>query len=180
MNLIRRNILWLLVSQLATWIATFAALVIVPNKLGSTDFGTFAYAGAYVGFFTLIGGLGTSLFLSRAIARDYSLMGSYVWNGVLLKLAALGGAGAGRARRSPTPSATVDRRSSSSPSMCVGMLPYLLSEVFFGALAGMQRMARPAMWQVVQIYFADGRRDPGARARRRCGRLHRHHEFSGR
>ena len=46
MSLIRRNILWLLVSQLATWTATFAALVIVPNKLGSTDFGTFAYAGA--------------------------------------------------------------------------------------------------------------------------------------
>ena len=43
MNLIRRNILWLLVSQLCTWTATFAALVIVPNKLGSTDFGTFAY-----------------------------------------------------------------------------------------------------------------------------------------
>lgn len=42
-NLIRRNILWLMVSQLATWTATFAALVIVPNKLGSTNFGTLAY-----------------------------------------------------------------------------------------------------------------------------------------
>ena len=87
MNLIRRNILWLLVSQLCTWTATFASLVIVPNKLGSNDFGTFAYAAAYGSFFGLIGGLGTSLYLSRAIARDYSLMGSYIWNGVLLKLA---------------------------------------------------------------------------------------------
>ena len=87
MNLIRRNILWLLVSQLATWTATFAALVIVPNKLGSTDFGTLAYARRVQSFFTLIAGLGTSLFLSRAIARDYSLMGSYIWNGVLLKFA---------------------------------------------------------------------------------------------
>ena len=36
---------------------------------------------------------------------------------------------------------------------CAGMLPYLLSEVFFGGLTGMQRIARPAMWQVVQTYF---------------------------
>jgi O-antigen/teichoic acid export membrane protein len=153
MNLIRRNILWLLVSQLCTWTATFAALVIVPNKLGSTDFGTFAYAGAFTGFFLLIGGLGTSLYMSRAIARDYSLMGSYIWNGVLLKLAiwaviapaAFGLAYALGNRGQTLLLIAID---------CAGMLPYLLSEVFFGGLTGMQRIARPAMWQVVQTYFS--------------------------
>ena len=53
----------------------------------------------------------------------------------------------------PTPSATVGRRSLLIAISCAGMLPYLLTEVFFGALAGMQRMARPAMWLVVQVYF---------------------------
>ncbi len=151
MNLIRRNILWLLVSQLCTWTATFAALVIVPNKLGSTDFGTFAYAGAFVSFFTLIGGLGTSLFLARAIARDYSLMGSYIWNGVLLKLVVW-------ALLAPVALGVAYALGNRGQTLlliaigCGGMLPYLLCEVFFGALGGMQRLARPAMWQVVQTY----------------------------
>ena len=129
------------------------ALVVVPNKLGSTDFGTFAYAGAYVGFFALIGGLGTSLFLSRAIARDYSLMGSYIWNGVLLKLAVwavLAPAAVGLAYALGNRGQTLLLIAIA----CAGMLPYLLSEVFFGGLTGMQRIARPAMWQVVQTYFA--------------------------
>jgi O-antigen/teichoic acid export membrane protein len=152
MSVIRRNILWLLVSQLCTWTASLAALVIVPNKLGSTDFGTFAYASAFVSFFTLIGGLGTSLFLARAIARDYSLMGSYIWNGVLLKLvvwAVLAPVALGVAYALGNRGQTLLLIAIA----CGGMLPYLLTEVFFGALGGMQRLARPAMWQVVQTYF---------------------------
>jgi O-antigen/teichoic acid export membrane protein len=152
MNLIRRNIFWLMVSQLATWTATFVGLVIVPNKLGSTDFGTLAYAGAYMSFFTLIAGLGTSLLLSRAIARDYSLMGSYIWNGVLLKFVVwvvMGVLAFGLAYALGNRGQTLLLIAIG----CVGMLPYLVTEVFFGGLTGMQRIARPAMWQVVQTYF---------------------------
>jgi O-antigen/teichoic acid export membrane protein len=71
MSLVRKNIFWLLVSQGATWVATLATLLIVPNRLGSTEFGTFGFATGYVQFFTLVAGLGTSIYLSRAIARDH-------------------------------------------------------------------------------------------------------------
>ncbi len=152
MSLIRRNIVWLLVSQVATWMATLVALIFVPNNLGSTDLGTFGYATGYVGFFTLVAGLGTSIYLSRAVARDYDLAGPYVWNAVLLKVVlwvvlsavalALAYALGNRGQTLLLIAIT-----------CVGMLPQILTEVFAGALGGMQRMVRPAMWIVVQVYF---------------------------
>ena len=153
MSLIRKNILWLLVSQLATWVATFATLIIVPNKLGSADFGDFSYATGYVQFFVLAAGLGTSAYLSRAIARDYDLLGPYVWNAVFLKFVlwvalsalALGISYALLGNRGQTFVMVV--------ISCFGMLPFILTEVFFGALTGMQRIARPAMWTVVQVWF---------------------------
>lgn len=152
MSLIGKNIFWLLVSQLATWTATLISLVIVPNSLGSTDFGTYGYAVGYVQFFTLIAGLGTSTYLSRAVARDESIVGPYVWNAVLLKLvltgvltlAALGIAVALGNRGTTLALIAIG---------CGGMLFFLLNEVFSGTLIGMQRMARPAMWTVAQVYF---------------------------
>jgi O-antigen/teichoic acid export membrane protein len=152
MSLIRKNIFWLLVSQAATWVATLAALLIVPNRLGSTDFGTFTFVTAYVQFFALAAGLGTSVFLSRAIARDYGLVGPYVWNATLLKFVlwlATSAAAMALAYALGNRGQTLTMIAIS----CAGMLPFLLSEVFFGALTGMQRMARPAMWTVVQVWF---------------------------
>jgi O-antigen/teichoic acid export membrane protein len=153
MSLIRKNILWLLVSQLATWVATFATLIIVPNKLGSSDFGDFSYATGYVQFFVLVAGLGTSAYLSRAIARDYDLLGPYVWNAVFLKFVlwvALSALALGISY------VLLGNRGQTFVMIaisCFGMLPFILTEVFFGALTGMQRIARPAMWTVVQVYF---------------------------
>jgi O-antigen/teichoic acid export membrane protein len=152
MSLIRKNILWLLVSQLATWVATFVALVVVPNKLGSNDFGEFSYATMFVQFFTLAAGLGTSAYLSRAIARDYSLIGPYVRNAVQLKFVLWGVLSAAALGLSYA----LGNRGQTFAMVainCVGMLPFILTEVFFGALTGMQRIARPAMWTVVQVYF---------------------------
>jgi len=152
MSVIRRNIFWLLVSQAATWIATLATLLVVPNKLGSTDFGTYGFAAGFVQFFTLFAGLGTSVYISRAVARDHSLVGSYVWNATVLKVAlwvvvsaAAMALGYGLGNRGQTLAIIA--------ISCVGMLPFLLTEVFTGALAGMQKMAKPAMWVVVQVYY---------------------------
>lgn len=152
MSLIRKNIFWLLVSQAATWIATFVTLIVVPNKLGSNDFGDYSYATMYVQFFTLAAGLGTSAYLSRAIARDYSLVGPYVWNAVQLKFVLWGVLSAAALGLSYA----LGNRGQTFAMVaisCVGMLPFILTEVFFGALTGMQRIARPAMWTVAQVYF---------------------------
>lgn len=152
MSVIRRNIFWLLVSQAATWVATLVALLIVPNKLGSTDLGTFGFATGYVQFFALFAGLGTATYLSREIARDPTIFGSYVWNAVLLKVAlwaVLSAAAIGLA-------VALGNRGETLAIIaigCAGMLPGLLAETFGGALIGLQRMARPAMWAVCQVYF---------------------------
>jgi O-antigen/teichoic acid export membrane protein len=152
MSLIRRNIFWLLVSQAATWVATLVALIFVPNSLGSADLGAFGYATGFVMFFTLFGGLGTSAYLSREIARDYGLLGRYVFNAVLLKwvlwivlsIVAMALAYALGNRGQTLLLIAIS---------CAGMLPFLLQEVYSGALGGMQRLARPAMWTVAQVYF---------------------------
>jgi O-antigen/teichoic acid export membrane protein len=152
MSVIRKNIFWLLVSQAATWVATFVGLLIVPNKLGSTDMGTIGYAIGFVQFFTLAAGLGTSVFLSREIARDHKVLGGYVWNALLLKFVlwgALSAAAVGLALALGNRGDTLLLIAIG----CAGMLPTILNEVFTGALAGIQRMARPALWLTAQVYF---------------------------
>ena len=127
-------------------------VIFVPNKLGSTNFGTLAYAVAYVQIFTLIGGLGTSVYLARAIARDASITGRYVWNAVLLKLGlwvVLSTAALALAYALGNRGLTLRLIAIA----CAGMLPYLLIEVFTASLTGMQRMAGPALWTVLQVYF---------------------------
>jgi O-antigen/teichoic acid export membrane protein len=155
MSRIHRNIFWLLVSQVATWFATLAALIIVPNKLGSTDLGTYAFATGYVLFFTLIASLGTATYISRAVARDHRLLGPYVWNGVLLKVVLwlfLSVIAMGLAYVLGNRGQTL----TIIAICCVGMLPTILAEVFAGGLAGIQDMARPAMWSAAQVYFQTG------------------------
>lgn len=152
MSVIGRNIVWLLISQVATWTATLVTLIVVPDRLGSADFGAYGYAVGYVLFFTLIAGLGTSMFLSRAVARDRSLVGPYVWNGVMMKLilvAVLSAMAYGFAYAIGNRGATLTMIAIG----CVGMLTQALAEVFAGALSGLQRMAPFALWTMVQVYF---------------------------
>ena len=70
MNTVSRNLSWLLLSQLATWAMTLLVILLVPRYLGASGFGEFTFVVAYVGFFQLAGGLGTSIFMTREIARD--------------------------------------------------------------------------------------------------------------
>jgi O-antigen/teichoic acid export membrane protein len=152
MSVVAKNIVWLLVSQLATWAATLVTLIIIPNELGNFDFGAYSFAAGYVMFFTLVAGLGSSTFLARAVARDASIIGPYVWNAVLLKfvlwalvsVVALGLA------------VLLGNRGETLLLIaigCGGMLIFIINEVFSGTLAGLQRLARPAMFVVLQVYF---------------------------
>ena len=85
-------------------------------------------------------------------------MGSYVWNGVLLKLAVLGRAGAGRGRLLPTPArqpwADLAPHLDRVPWACFRISSLRCSSERW---AGMQRLARPAMWQVGADLCRDGR-----------------------
>jgi O-antigen/teichoic acid export membrane protein len=151
-SVIGRNIFWLLASQLATWSATLVSLIIVPDQLGSSDFGAFSFASGYVMFFTLAAGLGASTFLARAVARDHELVGPYVWNAVLQKVVLwvlLSALAIGVAILFGNRGTTLLLIA----ILCGGMLFFIVNEVFGGTLAGLQWMARPAMWLVVQVYF---------------------------
>lgn len=150
---IARNAASLLTSQLLTWGISLVGLLIIPNHLGADAFGDIQFALAFVGFFTMVGSLGTPQFLLRAVARDHSLAGPYVVSGLAFKLcaafvlacAALGLATMlGYSQRSMTLIAIG----------LLGMLFSLLNELTASSLAGMELMFRPALWSTVQAYVA--------------------------
>lgn len=151
MSQVGRNVLWLLASQLATWVASLVTVIVAPGLLGSTDFGDLSYATGFVMFFTLVAGLGTSTLMSREVARDHDVIGPYLWNAILLKivisivfsLIAFGLAFALGNRGSTLVLVAIG---------CGGMIIQLIGEVSAGALFGLQRMAGVAVWSVVQVY----------------------------
>jgi O-antigen/teichoic acid export membrane protein len=150
-GVIRKNIAWLLISQVLTWVLTLVVLAKIPALLSDEELGTLAATVGYVGFFTVIGGLGSSTFLAREIVRDHRVAGAYVFNAVVMKCvlaAMLSVIAIGLAmllgNRGDTLLLIVIG--------CAGMFVMVISEVFGGSLGGMERLAKPAMWTVVQAY----------------------------
>ena len=152
-SVIGKNIVWLFLSQIATWLISVVLLVIVPDRFGDENYGKISFAIAFMGFFTLIGMLGTYSFLVRSIARDRSTVGPYIFNAILLKISltiVLAAAALGAARAFGYSSETMTLLAIG----CGVMLCSLLTDTLLAGLAGMERMGRPAMWSVVQIYVA--------------------------
>jgi O-antigen/teichoic acid export membrane protein len=87
MRTVVRNIAWLTMSQGITWMLSLVLLVFVPRLLGDADVGRNFVATTFVGFFELLANLGTTMHLTRAIARDTSLAGHMVANLVVAKAA---------------------------------------------------------------------------------------------
>jgi O-antigen/teichoic acid export membrane protein len=152
---IRKNLGSLLVTQLATWVMSFLFLLVAPDRLGKVDWGAYTYAVIYVGFFVLAVGLGTNAVLTREIARDHSRLTQLVYNAVLLKLPlvliapAIG-----------IPLAyAIDVRGTTLLLVSIGFIGVAftaMSDVSLGALAGMEILARPAVYGVIQVYVASG------------------------
>jgi O-antigen/teichoic acid export membrane protein len=148
---IRKNLLSLLVSQVATWAVSLLILVRVPNYLGAEVFGMLSFAMFYMAFFSLIAGLGTPTLLTREIARDHSLIGRYVANVVVLKLvliALLSVVAIGLAVLLGITGTTLVLIGLG----CVGMLFTEVNGDLVAALGGLERMARSSAFGVVQVY----------------------------
>ncbi len=150
MGVIRRNIVWLGVSQVFTWVMTLLVLGKIPDALGN-EFGGFAYAACYVGFFALLACLGCGAYIGRAVARDDSVVGHYVFNAVLMKLVLVAVLAAAAIGLSVLLGNSTQTRLLIGIG-CLGMLLQALGDVFAGALGGMQRVAKPALWVTVQVY----------------------------
>jgi O-antigen/teichoic acid export membrane protein len=152
---VRKNIVSLLLSQLATWAVSLVLLVEAPDRLGEDGFGALSFAAAFVGFFTLVASLGTGTFMTKEVARDHSLLRPWVHNafvmktGILVLLSAVA-----------VPLAVLLGKSGDTLLLIVlglvGMAFTIFNEVYLGALAGMEIMAKPAFFQVVQVYVSSG------------------------
>ncbi|MET0458725.1 MAG: flippase, partial [Ilumatobacteraceae bacterium] len=153
MNTVGRNLIWLLISQVATWTMSLVVVLVVPHYLGAEGFGQFAFALSYVGFFQLAGGLGTAVFMTREIARDHTLLQTLVVNGVVLKLLAasvLSALAIGLALLLNFDGLVVTL----IVIACAGMYFTLWNEVFSSALNGLQRMGKMSAWATITVYVS--------------------------
>jgi O-antigen/teichoic acid export membrane protein len=150
-SFIKKNMFALLVSQAATWIISLIVLAVVPDYLGDDGFGKLTFATAYVAFFILAAELGTPTYMTKEVARDHSIVGSYVFNTFLLKIVwsvVLSIVAVALARLLGN---TGDVLALIAIG-CFGMLCTVLNDVLAAALAGMERMAKPAAFFTIQIY----------------------------
>jgi O-antigen/teichoic acid export membrane protein len=144
----------LLGSQIATWCATLAMLIIVPRYLGDAQFGRLSFATAFVAFFGLLAGLGCGTFIIKEVARDASRLGPYVFNAlvmnallvVLLSAAALASA---RVLGYPAQTTLI------VGIACIGMALSTLNSLLVAGLQGEQRMGKAAALAVAQQYAAN-------------------------
>ncbi len=151
MNLIRRNLVWLLVAQAATWVVSISVLLVAPRVLGDRSFGQLSFVIVFVSFFDLVAHMGTNTFIVKSIARDVDSLGRYVVNAVVMKLclalvltglALVIGASLGL---SHTMLLLIGAYSG-------GMVINAVGTTIGAALTGMQFMADLAKWNIVQCY----------------------------
>ena len=151
MNLIKRNLGWLLLSQAATWGMSVLLLLVAPRKLGGDAFGQISFAMVYVSFFELVALFGTATYIMKHIARDTESLGRYVFNTLVMKLLVtsfLIAAAIGLAVVLGYERQTVLLIG----AYCIGMLLNAMNSALAGGLQGVQRMGRPALWDVVRSY----------------------------
>ena len=150
---IQRNLVWLTASQIATWTASLVVIVLLPRHVTAAEFGSLQFSIAFVGYFMLVGSLGTNTFLVKTIARDETLAGPLLVNAIVMKvvltlgLSALAIGLAFLLGQSGTTMLLI-------VVACVAMVLNVLNEAVGATLQGLQRMNKFALWRVVQTYIA--------------------------
>ncbi|HVE19830.1 MAG TPA: flippase [Ilumatobacteraceae bacterium] len=151
MNLIRRNLVWLLFAQTATWVVSISLLLVAPRILGDRTFGDLSFVIVFVSFFELVANMGTNTFVVKSIARDADSLGRYVVSAVVMKLclalvlaglALVVGASLGL---SHTMLFLIGAYSA-------GMVINSVGTTIGAALTGLQLIADLAKWNIVQCY----------------------------
>jgi O-antigen/teichoic acid export membrane protein len=155
LSVIGKNILWLFVSQILTWMISLVLIILAPNRLGASDYGKFQFAVAFVGFFLLVGLLGTATLIIKTVSRTPDLLASYVYNTLVMKVVlglTLSGVAIAAGWALGYPPKAVELIAVGT----IGLVIALLNDTLVAALTGLQRMARPAAWGVVQEYVSAG------------------------
>jgi PST family polysaccharide transporter len=149
LGIVRRNLVWMLLSQVVTWSVSIVILIAAPRRLGDAQFGELAFATAYIGFFQLVALLGTNMFIQKEVARDHSRLGPLVVNTLVMKALlclTLAAMALGLAYILDYSSQMI----TIVALMCVFMTTNVLNDVVISGLQGMERMTRPAIWAVVE------------------------------
>ena len=155
MTAIKRNLAWLLFSQAATWGVSIALLLIVPDSLGDMVLRTAVVRHGLHELLRAHRTVRTTVFLSKTIARDTASAGRYLFNTLALKsiLATLvAGTAIALAVLLDYPRLTL-------MLICIGCLSmiFTVAEQRRRRLhQGLQRMRRPALWEIVRSYVAAG------------------------
>jgi O-antigen/teichoic acid export membrane protein len=75
-----------LFADVASKLASLAFFVVMARELGSSGFGVFTFALAFVILATTLGTFGQDVLLTREVARDHSRLGAYFANTLALKV----------------------------------------------------------------------------------------------
>jgi O-antigen/teichoic acid export membrane protein len=153
MSVLHRNLLWLFVSQVATWLASILLLILAPVRLGAENYGRFQFVAAFVGFFSLVGSLGSYSYIVKSIAKDHARAGHLVFAAMQVKVV-LGTILAGLALALGWLLSYNREIMILIGVSCAFMIVVLLNEMFVAGLAGMERMAGTAFWSTVQVYVS--------------------------
>jgi O-antigen/teichoic acid export membrane protein len=81
-----RNLLYNLAAQLVIKVVSFGFIIFVVRLLGSTEFGKYSTATAFVGILMVLADLGIGSYISREIARDESQTEFLLGNMIALRL----------------------------------------------------------------------------------------------
>jgi O-antigen/teichoic acid export membrane protein len=152
---IGKNLSALVLAQFATAAISIVVLILAPRKLGDAQFGELTVALTYLMFFDLVALLGTNVFLVKTIARDPSRVGSYVFNTLVMKLCLSTVLAVLAISLSYVLGYSTQVRAIIAVG-CIGMIVVTLNDALTAGLQGLERMARPAAWGVVQQYVTTG------------------------
>jgi O-antigen/teichoic acid export membrane protein len=153
MTKIWRNMTSLMVAKGATMLLAIATVSIVPKYFGPETFGAISFAATFVGLFAIVSLLGSNPFLVKTIARDPTQLGSYIFNGLAMKLvlgsllAAVAIAITHIAGYHPQTARLVEIG-------CLAMIIAALTDVLVAGLQGIERMGKVALWTGIQQYVA--------------------------
>lgn len=83
---IAKNTMFLMISQVISYVLAFFYMIYIARYLGADGFGILSFALAFTGIFSILADLGLNTLTVREIARDKLLTGKYLINVVSMKI----------------------------------------------------------------------------------------------
>lgn len=154
MKRVGRNLAALLASQVATWAFTLLMVTVLPDVLGDSQYGVFAFASSFVAFFALAANWGVGPYLTRAIARDEASAGRYLRQALLTKAPLL----IVLLAAALTLIHALGQPVQSQQLVAIygaGMVLTCVNAVCVATLQGEQRMTKTAFWATLGQYLAN-------------------------